>query len=103
MRAVIYRPKNLHGSWRPKSLVDLRGPRFPQEYQDIFDLEVESVDLPRRFDRLLAEDIAGLFDRYSPETGDIVFLSEGEDLAAYACAPFGWERVKFGREWRSPS
>ncbi|HEV3084210.1 MAG TPA: hypothetical protein VGY66_30890 [Gemmataceae bacterium] len=103
MKAVVYRPNQLHGSWRPCSLVDKRGPRFPAEYQEILAVEVESVDLASRFESILAENIGGLFDSYTPETGDVIFLGEGDDLEAYVVAPLGWELVKFGAEWKSPA
>jgi hypothetical protein len=83
--------------------VDRRGPRFPDEYRDILVLEAENIDLPEQYGRIQTESIAGLFDHYSPQTGDIVFFGEGEELAAYVAGPFGWEIVKFGEEWRSPS
>jgi hypothetical protein len=103
MRAVVYRPNHLKGSWRPCSLVDRRGPRFPDEYLEILAVEVQSIDLFSQFERMRAEDIGGLFDRYTPETGDVVFLGEGDDMVAYVAAPFGWELVKFGAEWKSPT
>ena len=90
MRAVVYRLNQLegHGSWRPRSLVDLRGAIFPDEYHQLLTME--------------ADDAAHAFDQYASELGDVVFWGEGEELEAYVAAPFGWEIVKFGREWRSP-
>jgi hypothetical protein len=49
-----------------------------------------------------ADSIDGVFEQYTSDTGDVIFLGEGDDLVAYVAAPFGWELVKFGREWRSP-
>jgi hypothetical protein len=103
MQARVFRPNHLQGSWRPCSLVDARGPKFPDEYREILTLEVEDIDFAAQFDRIRLENIDGLFDQYKAETGDVVFLGEGGDLMAYACAPFGWEIVKFGAEWRSPA
>ena len=88
MKAVIYRPIHLAGSWRPRSLVDMRGPRFPEEYQEIVTMDIQRVE--------------DADDRYSMTTGDVVFMGEGDDLIAYVCAPYGWELVKFGFEWKSP-
>lgn len=88
MRAVVYRPIHLHGSWRPRSLVDLRGPRFPEEYQ--------------KFQILAADSIDTACDQYPATTGDVIFLGTGKNRIAYVVAPFGWELVKFGQEWRSP-
>jgi len=39
---------------------------------------------------LQAEDIDGVFDQYSSDTGDVIFLGEGEDRIAYAVGPLGW-------------
>jgi hypothetical protein len=103
MRAVVYRPNHFEGSWRPCSLVDTRGPRFPDEYQEILAVEVQNIDLINPFEKMRAENDDGLFDRYTPETGDLVFLADGDELAAYVAAPFGWELVKFGAEWKSPA
>jgi hypothetical protein len=103
MRAVVYRPNHLHGSWRPCSLVDGRGPRFPEDYREILALEVERVAIGSQFERINTESISELIDRYRPETGDVEFLGEGDDMMAYACAPFGWEVVKFGAAWKSPT
>jgi hypothetical protein len=66
-------------------------------------LEVTHVDLSCRFEKVRTETIGGLFEQYKPETGDLVFLGAGDDLMAYACAPTGWELVKFGAEWKSPA
>lgn len=90
MKAVVYRLNCRKGqrSWRPRSLVDMRGPIFPDEYYDFLELEAESID--------------NAFDQYASELGDIIFLGEEEALIAYVAAPFGWELVKFGQEWRSP-
>jgi hypothetical protein len=49
-----------------------------------------------------ADGIDRVIDQYASELGDVVFLGEGEELEVYVAAPFGWEMVKFGREWRSP-
>ena len=102
MKAVVYRPNHPKGSWRPRSLVDDRGPRFPDEYREILAVEIQAIDLRNQFERMCAEDVRELFDRYAPVTGDVVFLGEGDDMAAYVVAPFGWEIVKFGAEWKSP-
>jgi hypothetical protein len=88
MRAVVHRPHQLHGSWRPRFLRDDRGPRFPEEYLEFLVLDADSID--------------GVFQQYSAELGDVIFLGEGDDLIAYVAAPFGWELVKFGHDWRSP-
>src|SRR5262245_55160848 len=101
MKAVIFRPNHLHGSWRPCSLVDNRGPKFPEEYREVLALEVEN-DLFAQFERVQAEHIDGLFEEYVPLTGDILFLGDGDELMVYAAGPYGWEIVKFGSEWRSP-
>jgi hypothetical protein len=90
MKAIVYRLKQLegHGSWRPRSLVDMRGAIFPDEYDEMLALDAESID--------------HVFDQYPSMLGDVVFLGEGDELEAYVAAPFGWEMVKFGRQWRSP-
>ena len=90
MKAVIYRLNQLegHGSWRPRSLVDMGGAIFPDEYHELLVLDAESI--------------THAFDQYPSKLGDVVFLGEGEELEAYVAAPFGWELVKFGREWKSP-
>jgi hypothetical protein len=90
MKAVVYRLKTLegHASWRLRSLTDMRGPAFPDDYQDLLTLDAGSVD--------------HALDQYPSRLGDIIFLGEDDDLMAYVAAPFGWEMVKFGREWRSP-
>jgi hypothetical protein len=90
MKAVIYRLNNAagHGSWRPRSLVDARGAFFPDEYHELLALDSESV--------------ASVFDQYPSQLGDVVFFGEGDVLEAFVAAPFGWEIVKFGREWKSP-
>jgi hypothetical protein len=88
MKAVVYRPNRLHGSWRPRSLADERGPRFPDEYREILILDADSID--------------SVFDQYTSTLGDVIFLGVGDGLIAYVAAPFGWELVKFGPEWRSP-
>jgi hypothetical protein len=84
-------------------LVDGRGPRFPEEYREILALEIEYVDIANQLERINTESISGLFDRHRPETGDVVFLGEGDNLMAYVCASFGWEVVKFGAAWKSPT
>jgi hypothetical protein len=91
MKAVVYRLIQLdrHGSWRPRSLVDMRGAFFPDDYHQFLELEADSI--------------AHAFDQYASNLGDVVFLGEGEELQAYVAAPYGWEMVKFGREWRSPA
>jgi hypothetical protein len=67
----------------------MRGPIFPDEYYEFLVL-------------LDAQSIADAFEQYLSKLGDIVFMGEGEEMLAYVAAPFGWEMVKFGREWRSP-
>ena len=91
MKAVIYRLNQLkgHKSWRPRSLVDMRGAIFPEEYHEFLVL-------------LDAQSIAHAFDQYLSMLGDVVLLGEGDELLAYVAGTFGWELVKFGREWRSP-
>lgn len=88
VKATIHRPCHLHGSWRPRSLTDIRGPVFPDEYQEFLSLDAESID--------------HVLDQYSSKLGDVVFLGEGDELQAYVAAPNGSELVKFGQEWRSP-
>lgn len=90
MKAVIYRPKQLEGhkSWRPRSLTDMRGPVFPDEYLELLVLDANSVNHAE--------------EQYSSQLGDIVFLGGAEEEVAYVAAPFGWELVKFGQNWRSP-
>jgi hypothetical protein len=90
MKAIIYRLKKLegHASWRPRSLTDMRGPAFPDEYQVVLALDADSID--------------HTLDQYSSQLGDVIFLGEGDDPTVYVAAPFGRELVKFGREWRSP-
>lgn len=90
MKAVVYRWNRSEGhkSWRPRSLTDMRGAVFPDDYQQLLTLDVDSVE--------------HAIDLYSSKLGDIIFLGEGESLMAYVAAPFGYELVKFGHEWRSP-
>jgi hypothetical protein len=90
MNAVVYRRNNPegHGSWRPRSLTDMRGARFPDEYHEHLVLAAESI--------------ADVFDQYESKLGDIIVLGDGDEREVFAAAPFGWETVKFGREWRSP-
>lgn len=91
MRALVFRLNELekHQSWRPRSLTDMRGPRFPDEYHE---------------HRLLdAKNIVSVLDQYDSELGDVILLGKGDDLEAFVVAPFGWENVKFGNEWKSPS
>ncbi len=90
MKTVVYRLNQLqgHGSWRPRSLVDMRGAFFPKDYHELLVLD--------------AEDVAQACDRYPCKLGDILFMGEAEGLTAYVVAPRGWELVKFGQEWRSP-
>jgi hypothetical protein len=83
-------------------LVDYRGPIFPDEYRELLVTEVEDMDQVSQIERIQAEDISGLFDKHMVQTGDIVFLGDGEELNAYVAGPMGWEIVKFGAEWRSP-
>lgn len=90
MKVTIYRPNCLagHGSWRPRRLVDERGPTFPDEYRELLVLEAESID--------------HAVGQYSSELGDVLLMGEGDELLAYVVGPFGYELVKFGSEWRSP-
>src|SRR5262245_50112173 len=91
MKAVIYRPnrRESHGSWRPCSLTDLRGPIFPEEYDQLQVLDAENIE--------------HAFDQYDSKLGDVVFFGEGDDkMLAYVAGPFGYEMVKFVKEWRSP-
>src|SRR5262249_15361508 len=90
MKTTVYRLNQLegHGSWRPRSLVDMRGAAFPDEFHQLLVFD--------------ANGITQAFDQYESQLGDVIFLGEGDELAAYVAAPFGWELVKFGREWRSP-
>jgi hypothetical protein len=103
MKAVVYRPVHLRGSWRPRSLVDNRGPTFPEEYRELLVLEIEDIEPLARFERIQTEIIPGLFDKHVTQTGDLVFLGDSEELNAFVTGPMGWEIVKFGAEWRSPS
>ena len=91
MKAAVYRLNRLegHGSWRPRSLVDMRGDVYPDEYHELLALDTQGL--------------THLDDEYPCKLGDIVFLGEGADMVAYVAAPFGWEMVKFGAEWKSPS
>lgn len=86
VKTIVYRLNQLegHGSWRPRSLVDMRGAVFPDEYHRVLMLDADSI--------------THVSDRYASELGDIVFLGEGEELEAYVAGPFGWEMVKFGRD-----
>jgi len=45
MKAVVYRPNQLdrRGSRRPRSLVDMRGAIFPDEYHEILVFDTESI------------------------------------------------------------
>ena len=90
MRAVVFRRRRLDGdrSWRPRSLTDMRGARFPDEYNKLLVLD--------------AEDITEVFDGYPSKLGDVIIMGEDDELQAFVAAPFGWESVKFGSEWRSP-
>ncbi len=67
----------------------MRGAIFPDEYHGLLVLEGVSI--------------AHIFEQYTSNLGDVIFLGEGEKLEAYVAAPFGWEVVKFGREWKSPA
>jgi len=88
MKVTVYRPIAAQGSWRPRSLVDLRGPRFPSEYRVLLTLEADNPE--------------HVSTQYMAQTGD-VFLSGDEDsLNAFVIAPFGIERVRFGMAWQSP-
>jgi len=90
MKAVVYRfdTSEAHGSWRPRSLTDLRGARFPDEYHEHLVLDAESI--------------ADVFDQYESKLGDVIVMCDGDQREVVVAAPFGWETVKFGREWRSP-
>jgi hypothetical protein len=91
MRAVVYRLCQFegHGSWRPRSLTDMRGARFPDAYHEWLVLDAESIDQ--------------VFEKYDSRLGDVIFLGDNEEeWLAYVAAPFGWEMVKFGKEWKSP-
>jgi hypothetical protein len=66
----------------------MRGPVFPDEYQEFLTLDAESID--------------HAIDQYSSRLGDVLFLGEGDELLAYVLGVFNWELVKFGQEWRSP-
>jgi hypothetical protein len=90
MKAVVYRPihPDKTASWRPRSLVDMRGPVFPDEYCAYLLLE--------------ATDIHDAMRQYSSKLGDVVFLGEGDEMLAHVAGPYNWELVKFGTEWRSP-
>jgi hypothetical protein len=67
----------------------MRGPVFPDEYQQVFMLE--------------AKDIDHAIDQYSSSLGDVLFLGEGDELLAYVVGPFNGELVRFGQEWHSPA
>jgi len=90
MKAIVYRLNRTEGlaSWRPRSLVDMRGPVFPDEYHEILTLE--------------ADNIYHALDQYPNTLGDVIFFGEGDEMMSYVAAPYGWEMVKFGKEWRSP-
>jgi hypothetical protein len=66
----------------------MRGPRFPGEYHELLVLD--------------ATDIAHVFAQYPSSLGDVIFLGEGDGFVVFVAAPFGWEMVKFGCEWKSP-
>jgi hypothetical protein len=70
MKAVVYRWNRSEGhkSWRPRSLTDIRGADFPDDYHEVHILEADSVDQA--------------LDLYSSRLGDIIFLGEGETLLA---------------------
>lgn len=90
MKAVVYRlnqPEG-HRSWRPRSLVDMRGAFFPEQYHELLVLDAESI--------------GHAHDQYESKLGDVIFLGEGDDIEAHVAGPLGWELVKFGRAWRSP-
>jgi hypothetical protein len=82
VRAVIHRPDKAggHGSWRPCSLTDGRGPKFPEEYREVLTLEAKGV--------------AHALEQYRSELGDVIVLGEGDESEAFVAAPFGWEPVK---------
>ena len=88
MKAAIYRPMRAHGSWRPRCPVDMRGPRFPEEYRVILALEAKNI-----------EDVEA---QQPLTTGDIVLIGDGGGLIAYVAGPCGCELVEFGSECRSP-
>jgi hypothetical protein len=67
----------------------MRGAVFPDEYQELIEFQ--------------AENVVNALDLYPAKLGDVILLGEGEELDAYVVAPFGYEQVKFGREWRSPT
>ena len=77
-----------HGSWRPRSLTDMRGARFPDEYHEHLALDAGSI--------------ADVFDEYKSKLGDVIVMGDGDERECFVAAPFGWEAVKFGREWKSP-
>jgi hypothetical protein len=78
VKAKVYRAEKQHGSWRPRSLIDRRGPLFPDDYRYALTIEAEPKSLDGSYESLL---------------GDVVVFTE-EDI--YVAAPFGWERVKLG-------
>lgn len=90
MQCVIYRLNELEGhrSWRPRSLTDMRGPRFPEEYHEQLVIDAESLD--------------GVLGQYESMLGDVVFLGDDDETTVFAAGPLGWEAVKFGLAWRSP-
>jgi hypothetical protein len=88
MKAVVFRPIVKRGSWRPRSIGDMRGPWFPEEYRELMTLSADSVE--------------HACEQFATILGDVIFLGSGINLVVYATAPFGWEMVKFGRQWRSP-
>jgi hypothetical protein len=67
----------------------MRGAVLPDDYSIILVLNAVSID--------------HALEQYESKLGDVVFLGEGEELMAYVAAPFGYEMVKVGREWRSPT
>jgi hypothetical protein len=51
MKAQVYRPNQLgaHGSWQPRSLVDMRGPVFPDQYHAL--VVVDATEIAHVFDQ----------------------------------------------------
>ncbi len=91
MKAVVYRPVELHGSWRPRSLGDMRGPRFPEAYSELVTLDI-------------GEDVLEeASEQYDSALGDVILLFDEDGIAnAFAAGPYNWERIAFGSEWKSP-
>jgi hypothetical protein len=66
----------------------MRGARFPDEYHELLALFADCIDQ--------------VFDQYESKLGDVIVWGNGDEREIFVAAPFGWERVKFGRECRSP-